>query len=421
MGRFVRKILFVVIVLLTMFLTTPFSTMAFTAGKPITPGIPLSPGKPIDSGKPILPGHPLQPGDPIMPGNPNAGDNQGGDGNQGINGNNKQNGAPIDGTAAPVMMPDGTIVVPNEDGTYSIYKPDKDGTYSEMPPNSKDSQSIIDQYTKYKNSTSTQSGKNNQNYGYNPNAEGPGFYEGIKYVVNDAIGQQVNLVGEVLDSNGNYQFGKSGTWKSFLVSGYKLVGQGTGNGYVQLSGDVLDGVLKGTDAVQGFRTYQNSIGNLQRILSIETVIGNSSKLGNLFTATGPMTTLSKFNIATATVGLGFSAYETGANLHAWQNEINFEKKTDLAGKTFSSFGETLMNAGVISASIPTPATEVVGGVLLVTGAVLWAAGTGLQWLNKSKTGRKIIKGTVETFKKVGKKVSDLGSKIGDGLKSLFGF
>lgn len=204
MGRFVRKILFVVIVLLTMFLTTPFSTMAFTAGKPITPGIPLSPGKPIDSGKPILPGHPLQPGDPIMPGNPNAGDNQGGDGNQGINGNNKQNGAPIDGTAAPVMMPDGTIVVPNEDGTYSIYKPDKDGTYSEMPPNSKDSQSIIDQYTKYKNSTSTQTGKNNPIYGYNPNAEGPGFYEGIKYVVNDAIGQQVNLVGEVLDSNGNY-------------------------------------------------------------------------------------------------------------------------------------------------------------------------------------------------------------------------
>lgn len=83
-----------------------------------------------------------------------------------------------------------------------------------------------------------------------------------------------------------------------------------------------------------------------------------------------MTTLSKFNIATATVGIGFSAYETGANLHAWQNETNFEKKTDLAGKTFSSFGETLMGAGVISASIPTPATEVVGGVLLVTGAVL---------------------------------------------------
>lgn len=421
MGRYVRIFLFIVIALSTMFFTTPFSTMAFTAGKPITPGIPLSPGQPIDSGKPILPGDPLQPGDPIEPGNPNTGDNQWGDGNQGINGNNKQNGAPTYGTAAPVMMPDGTIVVSNEDGTYLIYKPDKDGTYSEISPHSKDSQSIINQYTKYKNSISTQSGKNNQNYGYNPNAEDPGFYEGIKYVVNDAIGQQVKLVGEVLDSNGNYQFGKSGTWKSFLVSGYKLVGQGTGNGYVQLSGDALDGILKGTDAVQGFRTYQNTIGNLQQILSSETVIGNSSKLGNLFTATGPMTTLSKFNIATATVGIGFSAYETGANFHAWQNETNFEKKTDLAGKTFSSFGETLMGAGVISASIPTPATEVVGGVLLVTGAVLWAAGTGLQWLNKSKTGRKIIKGTVETFKKVGKKVSDLGSKIGDGLKSLFGF
>lgn len=60
MGRFVRKILFVVIVLLTMFFTTPFSTMAFTAGKPITPGIPLSPGQPIDSGKPIQPGDPLR-------------------------------------------------------------------------------------------------------------------------------------------------------------------------------------------------------------------------------------------------------------------------------------------------------------------------------------------------------------------------
>lgn len=421
MGRFVRKILFVVIVLLTMFFTTPFSTMAFTAGKPITPGIPLSPGQPIDSGKPILPGDPLQPGDPIEPGNPNTGDNQWGDGNQGINGNNKQNGAPIDGTAAPVMMPDGTIVVSNEDGTYLIYKPDKDGTYSEISPHSKDSQSIINQYTKYKNSISTQSGKNNQNYGYNPNAEDPGFYEGIKYVVNDAIGQQVKLVGEVLDSNGNYQFGKSGTWKSFLVSGYKLVGQGTGNGYVQLSGDALDGVLKGIDATQGFQNVKTAIQGYQSIAGAQSQFGLLAKTKQLFTATGPMTTLSKFNIATATVGIGFSAYETGANFHAWQNETNFEMKTDLAGKTFSSFGETLMGAGVISASIPTPATEVVGGVLLVTGAVLWAAGTGLQWLNKSKTGRKIIKGTVETFKKVGKKVSELGSKIGDGLKSLFGF
>lgn len=263
--------------------------------------------------------------------------------------------------------------------------------------------------------------KNNQNYGYNPNAEGPGFYEGIKYVVNDAIGQQVKLVGEVLDSNGNYQFGKSGTWKSFLVSGYKLVGQGTGNGYVQLSGDAFDGVLKGTEAVQGFNTAQKGVRDYRQLASSALRTGATWNLNSLFTATGPMTTLSKFNIATATVGIGFSAYETGANLHAWQNETNFEMKTDLAGKTFSSFGETLMGAGVISASIPTPATEVVGGVLLVTGAVLWAAGTGLQWLNKSKTGRKIIKGTVETFKKVGKKVSDLGSKIGDGLKSLFGF
>ena len=59
MGRYVRIFLFIVIALSTMFLTTPFSTMAFTAGKPITPGIPLSPGQPIDSGKPILPGDPL--------------------------------------------------------------------------------------------------------------------------------------------------------------------------------------------------------------------------------------------------------------------------------------------------------------------------------------------------------------------------
>lgn len=59
MGKNIRKLLFIPIILLTIFFTTPFSTMAFTFGKPITPGSPLSPGRPIDSGEPILPGHQL--------------------------------------------------------------------------------------------------------------------------------------------------------------------------------------------------------------------------------------------------------------------------------------------------------------------------------------------------------------------------
>lgn len=73
-----------------------------------------------------------------------------------------------------------------------------------------------------------------------------------------------------MDSNGNYQFGKSGIWKNFLVSGYKLVGQGTGNGYIQLSGDTLDSILKGIDATQGFHNVKSGIQSYQSIAGAQS-------------------------------------------------------------------------------------------------------------------------------------------------------
>lgn len=276
-----------------------------------------------------------------------------------------------------------------------------------------------------KNNDNKSSNKNNNNtndspsYGYDPNNEGVGIYDGIKFVVNDGIGQQINLATEMLDPSmigpdGNPQFGKANSWKGFLVSGYKMVGQGTGNDFMQLSGDAMDGVLKGKDAVEGINNIRSGIQSYRSIAGSQAQIGLMGKLRQSFTMTGPMSTLSKFNIATAAVGAGFSAYETGVNYKAWSNEKNFEKKTELAGKTISSFGETLMNLGAISASVPTPATQALGGALLITGGVLWAAGTGLQWINKTKVGRKIIKGTVDTVK-------NIGSNIKKGIKSLFGF
>ncbi|MGY3717840.1 hypothetical protein ACWE42_20210 [Sutcliffiella cohnii] len=251
--------------------------------------------------------------------------------------------------------------------------------------------------------------------GYDPYGQQFTTYDGLKFTINDTALGLVSFTTGMLEAEMNgvspgRGFVTSGGLHSILVNSVKTVGSGTGNPWVQGTGDVLDGALKTAQSIEGLNNVRTAIDSINQSWQGSARLGDS-KFKTLFSNTsgGAVSTLSKFNIATGVIGAGFSGYESYQNIKAWNNETDFTKKTDLAGKSATSIGNTLLSGGAALASVPIPGLQVVGGALIVTGGALAIGGMALQWANKTETGRKIIAGTVNTAKKIGR-----------GIKKLFG-
>ncbi|SFD94520.1 hypothetical protein SAMN05216238_10665 [Lentibacillus persicus] len=236
----------------------------------------------------------------------------------------------------------------------------------------------------------------------------PFEYDVGKYVVNDVMMGQVNLVGDLLtsqnmrdlgyESSMNYGLGYRG---NLLMNGLKL---GVGDNVVFDAYDTYSHVEEGVGAIQDFRAAQ-------QFYNTSSSVGDLAEAGrSVSNATPPATSvgaLSKFNVATAAVGTGISAFETGYNSARAVDVLNSDAsgadKTVAVTDATASFGDTLMNAGVVTSAIP--GAQAVGAGMVAVGAGVWAVSKGVRFVashwkgNWKDTGKAMWKSTKDTAKK----------------------
>ncbi|MBO8164391.1 MAG: hypothetical protein H0Z34_11825 [Brevibacillus sp.] len=187
---------------------------------------------------------------------------------------------------------------------------------------------------------------------------------------------------------------------------YKLASKG--NEPFEFSADLADTGLKIYDAFDASRYFNNArdaVGSgYQRFgqgtNNLKIWFSKSSSL-NL--------DVPKANPYLGAVGLGLSVYETAQHIDAYHSAKNDQEKTEAVINTVGSVGDSMTNVGMMISRVPIPAVQAAAGVLIIAGTVLSVGSMVARWAN-SKTGRKVIKGTVDTVKKGFRKV-----------KSWFGF
>ncbi len=241
----------------------------------------------------------------------------------------------------------------------------------------------------------------------------PKGYEIAKYITNDLIGGQVSMVGEFLADQDNFR--PSGSFFSTLMLNGVKVGLGEKTPwFINGLSDTSDFISKSIEGVNAAKTYRDvrqagtiaaeAYSNVQSISNItETAGAVSSSFG----------VLSKFNVATAALGAGYSAFELGFNgTKAYDvltsNAAGNEKVSAVAEAT-GNLGDLILNAGVITAAIP--GGQAAGAIMIAGGAALWGAS-------------KLTKVVADNWKSISKFTKNAVSKtkaaIGNGWKKLTG-
>jgi len=236
----------------------------------------------------------------------------------------------------------------------------------------------------------------------------PFEYDVGKYVVNDVMMGQVNLAGDLLtsqnmrdlgyDSSMNYGLGYRG---NLLMNGLKL---GVGDNVVFDAYDTYSHVEEGVGAIQDY----NAIRNAQRTADTAGDLASaSSKISSSTPPAASVGALSKFTVAAAAVGTGFSAVETGYNtaraVDVLSSDASGADKTVAVTDATASLGDTLMNAGVVTSAIP--GAQAVGAGMVAVGAGVWAVSKGVNFVashwkgNWKDTGKAMWKSTKNTAKK----------------------
>jgi hypothetical protein len=245
----------------------------------------------------------------------------------------------------------------------------------------------------------------------------PMGYEVAKYLTNDVIGGQVNLVSDFMDFDFDKHpegFRPNGTFFSSLVLNGVKVGLGDKTPwYVNGVADVQDGTLKAIDAVGAAKDYklikdaatlaQNG-GASRGALNIADnadLLSNLSKVGSI----------SKLNIATAAVGAGYSAFELGFNGAKAYDVLNSDaagnKKVSAVAEATSNLGDLMMNAGVVTAAFP--GGQAAGAVMIAGGAAIWGASKLTKLVADNWEGvKKFAKNPIKsTSKAIGKGISKI--------------
>jgi hypothetical protein len=243
-------------------------------------------------------------------------------------------------------------------------------------------------------------------------------YDLLKFTINDVAGKTVKLstdviggemaqvlAGQEMDSLSSLK--KSRSWQELLLSTAKV---STGN-------DILADVLEGGEAYYKVRDVMDGITDFRGAVigsnagpvdpsDLNRLRGTFNQLspGNQAFYEGAERFIPKVGGALGLVGAGFAGYETYHNVTAIGKQATFEAKTDMTAKSISSAGETIANAGAFVAALPIPGAQAAGAVMGIAGGALWLGGLGLKWANKTETGRRAIRGTVNFVKKGWKKL-----------------
>ncbi|PFG03897.1 hypothetical protein [Bacillus sp. es.034] len=237
----------------------------------------------------------------------------------------------------------------------------------------------------------------------------PMGYEVFKFLGNDVIGGQVNMIGDFMEMPNSYRPNGS-FFSSILLNGVK-VGLGDNKWVAGLS-DTHDSVLKTIDAVDAAHDYR-------LIKAASNLSDTADGLRGAITATGGtssgvqglkmMGSISKLNAVAAAVGAGYSAFELGFNGAKAYDVLNSDAagnvKTSAVAEATGNLGELMMNAGVVTAAFP--GGQAAGAVMVVGGAAIWGASKVTKLVADNWSGiKKFAKHPVKnTAKAIGKGIS----------------
>jgi hypothetical protein len=235
----------------------------------------------------------------------------------------------------------------------------------------------------------------------------PMGYEVAKYLSNDVIGGQVNMIGDFMEKPDSFRPNGS-FFSSLLLNGVK-VGLGD-NQWVAGVSDTHDSVLKTIDAVDAAHDYKI-------IKAASNLSDTADGVRGAITATGGtgiqglkmVGSISKLNAAAAAVGAGYSALELGFNGAKAYEVLNSDAagnvKTSAVAEATGNFGELMMNAGVVTAAFP--GGQAAGAVMIVGGAAIWGASKLTKLVADNWSGvKKFAKHPVKnTAKAIGKGLS----------------
>ncbi|MCR8850844.1 hypothetical protein NQ095_20720 [Rossellomorea sp. SC111] len=244
----------------------------------------------------------------------------------------------------------------------------------------------------------------------------PMGYEVAKYLSNDVVGGQVNMISEFMnfdfEANPN-GYRPNGTFFSSLVLNGVKVGLGDKTpGFVNGIADIHDGTLKTIDAVGAIKDYQilKTVRNLDDAQSgARGVLTATDNASDLLSGLSKVGSISKFNFATAAVGAGYSAFELGFNgakaYDVLNSDVAGNKKVSAVAEASSNLGDLLMNAGVVTAAFP--GGQAAGAVMIAGGAAIWGASKLTKLVADNWSGiKKFAKDPVKnTAKAIGKGIS----------------
>lgn len=230
----------------------------------------------------------------------------------------------------------------------------------------------------------------------------PQGVEIAKYISNDVIGGQVNMISDYMKDG--VDFKPNGSFFSSLVLNGVKVGLGDKTpSLVNGIADIHDGTLKSIDAAKAVKDYRY-IKDLTELRDGLDAARGVIDAGNIAGDLPNIGAISKLNIATAALGAGYSAFELGFNgakaYDVFNSSAAGNEKVSAIAEASSNLGDLAMNAGVVVAAIP--GFQVAGTIMIAGGAALWGASklTKLvadNWSGIKKFARNPVKNTTKAI------------------------
>lgn len=431
-------------------------------GTSITPGTPIIPGEMIQPGTPISPGTPIQPGTPIAPGDAIGGEGSGsngggsgsGSGSQGSgsnNGSSSNNGSEGTSNGSSGNNSNGSSPNGSNNGSDNSYNtPGQNGSSTDSSSNGNSNDTSNGNGTNDPNSSNTSngngsnsdSGNNSSNNSESNGSNGtndetdevqpsewtpPSAYDWYKYLNQDVLSTTLDYMVEhniTTPKDLLHELGPNGGSSSHTGLGTQLMWGalktvGGSSVIVQTAGDSVDMVSNGKEAYDNVRnlySYNNALRAARSGLQGTTQLTDSARsaLQASHFATSP---ISKFNVVTSAVSLGFATVDTVNNVKDITQAKNGTESALAWGSLGQSSGDMLMSSSVLLAASGVGAPVAAG--VFVAGAVLWTAGTLTKaWVNRKQIAADIKHGWNETKKAVSNAVDTVKNAAKNTWKSV---
>ena len=241
-------------------------------------------------------------------------------------------------------------------------------------------------------------------------------YKVTEYIMGSVIGGQATMASEGLAYQRHIEAGSTGKWDfggrmygDLLVNGFKL------GGVDNFVTDSYDAGTKLFDGVKGYRDFQearNLASGADELFDVRETL-NSTDNGSDLSRNGSISrilsppepvekALSKLSLPAAALGAYTSGAKTVDSFNNASDVMNSNAsgadKTAAAAEVGENLGDTLMNAGTITAAVPIPGARAAAGIMVAGGAGLWALSKGTKFIANNWKG-----GPIKTAKSIAKK------------------